>query len=102
MSIVVPKYRVYDDSNSVLQPEALLLMKVPEPAYSVFWDLIPFYKESIRQLYYDFGSRSITARSVVLGAQILTGDTAITLDSTTKVRVTPGHVLYHPATKQRF
>jgi hypothetical protein len=102
MSIVVPKYRVFDDSNSVLPNLALTLMKVPEAAYSVFWDLIPFYKEPIRQLNFDVASRSITSRQVVLGANILTSDTQITLDSATRARVTPGHVLYHPATKQRF
>lgn len=101
MSIVVPKYRVYDDANSVKPNLALLLMKVPEAAYSVFWDLIPF-GEPIRQLTYDVASRSITGRQVVTGANILTGDTSITLDSTTKTRVTPGQVLFHPTTKQRF
>lgn len=101
MSLVVPKYRVYDDANSVQPNLAYLLMKIPEVAYSVFWDLLPF-REPLRQLTYDMASRSITARQVVLGAAIQTSDTSITLDSTTKDRVTAGHVLYDPTTKQRF
>ncbi len=98
---VLGKYRTFDDANSVKSPLALALMKVPEAQYSVFWDLIP-NRSNIRQLVYEMASRSITARKVVLGANFLTSDTQVTLDATTRVRVTSGHVLYHVTTRQRI
>lgn len=76
-------------------------MKRPEPVYSVFWDLLPF-RSPIRQLTYELGSRSITAREVVLQNAILTSDTDIDLDSTTKTRIQPGTPLFHVSTKQIF
>ena len=102
MAIVVPKYRVLvDDTDSIKDPLAHGLMKLVEPQIGVTWDLIPF-RDAIRQLNYERGERAISAREVVLENAILTGDTDIDLTSGTKARVTDGHVLYHPATKQRF
>ena len=84
MSIVVPKYRVYDDANSVLPNLALLLMKVPEAA--VFRVLGPDPASAPRSA--SSTTTSPAARSPRAqrrpGAKILTSDTAITLDSTTK------------------
>jgi len=102
MTLTVPKHRaLLDDTTSVKDPLALMLLKLVEPQYGATWDLIPF-GENIRQLKYEVGSRSISGRTVVLENAILTGDTDIDLTSATKTRVTDGHILYHPATKQRF
>lgn len=101
MTLVVPKYRVYDDTDSQQPNQALLLMKTPEVNYSIFWDLLPF-RSPVRQLKYDMASRSITPRSVVLQNNIETSDTDIDLSAATKARATASHVLYHPATQQRF
>lgn len=99
--MIVPRYRVTSDTESIQDPQGLKLMKKPEAAYSLFWDLIPF-RENIRQLTYEMASRSITSRTVVLENQILDSDVDIDLTSATKARVTASHVLYHPDTKQRF
>lgn len=99
--MIVPKYRVFDDAYSVKENLPLVLLKQVEPQYSIFWDLIPF-RPNLRQLKYDIASRSITPREVVLEHNILTGDTDIDITAATKSRVTAGHVLYHPATRQRF
>lgn len=101
MSIIVPKYRVFDDADSVKDNLALAMMRTPEPEFARFWDLIPF-RPSIRQLNYDLASRSITSRTVVLQNAILTGDTDIDLTSGTKTRISGSYVVFHPATKQLF
>lgn len=101
MALVVPRFRVYDDTESIPHPLALALQKRPEPQFTVFWDLLPF-RSPIRQLTYEIASRSITAREVVLQNAILTSDTDIDLDSTTKTRISIGTPLFHPATKQIF
>jgi hypothetical protein len=101
MSLTVPRYRVFDDTESIPHPLALALQKQPEPQYDVFWQLIPF-RDPIRQLTYELASRSITPRTVVLLNAILTSDTDIDLDSTTRTRITKGTPLFHEATKQIF
>ncbi len=102
MSIVVPKYRVLlDDEHSVKDPLAHGLIKLVEPQISVFWDLFPF-REPIRQLVFERGERSVSAREVVLDNSFTDVETELTLTSGTKARVTDGHILYHPATKQRI
>lgn len=102
MALIVPKYRVLlDDSDSVLDPLAQALIKQVEPQVAVTWDLFPF-RDPVNQLKFERGERPITAREVVLENVILVGDTDIDLTSGTKARVTDGHILYHPATKQRF
>lgn len=101
MSIVVPKYRVFDDTASVKEPLALAMMRTPEAEFARFWDLIPF-RSPIRQLNYELASRSITDRKVTLQNAILTSDTDIDLTSNTKARVFGSAVLFHKATKQIF
>lgn len=99
--MIVPKYRVFDDANSVKEALPLMLLKQVEPQYSIFWDLVPF-RPNLRQLKYDIASRSITPREVTLQNAILTSDTDVDLTSGTKSRVTASHVLYHAPTRQRF
>ncbi|WP_146118965.1 hypothetical protein [Blastopirellula marina] len=80
----------------------MTLMRLVEPQYGATWDRVPFYSENLKQLKYDVGQRSLSPREVVLENNLLTSDTDIDLTSATKYRVTDGHILYHPATKQRF
>lgn len=102
MTLVVPKYRVLlDDTDSVKDPLAHGLMQIVEPQNARTWDLLPF-RDNVRQLHFQRSNRTISAREVVLENAILTGDTDVDLRSGTKARVTSGHILYHPATKQRF
>lgn len=101
MAIVTPKYRVLlDDTDSVQDPLAYAVFQLVQPEDAVTWDLIPF-GETIRQLDYEVASRTVTGRQVVLDADILVADTQVTMTAGTYARVTAGHVLYHPATKQR-
>lgn len=101
MAPVIPKYRVFDDAESVKEPLALAMMKSPEADFSRFWDLIPF-RSAIRLLNYELASRSITDRKVTLQNAILTSDTDIDLTAGTKARVFGSAVLFHPGTKQVF
>lgn len=102
MSIVVPKYRVLlDDSASVKDNLAHGLVKLVEPQNAVTWDLLP-WRSAVRQLKFDRASRSVGAREVVLENAILVGDSDIDLTAATKGRVTDGHILFHPGTKQAF
>ena len=99
--MIVPKYRVFEDTESIKEPLALAMMKTPEAEFARFWDLIPF-RDPIRQLNYELASRSITPRTVTLQNAILTSDTDIDLTAGTKARVFGSAVLFHPATKQVF
>jgi len=102
MAIVTPKYRaLLDDTTSVKDPLALLLMQRVEPEISVTWNLIPS-RAPIEQLEYKVASRDITAREVVTSGSTSTGATTITFDATTKVRVTAGQALFYPTTGEVF
>ena len=102
MAIVTPKYRVLlDDTDSVSVNQARALVQLVAPETSVFWNLLPF-SEPIRQLQYDIGNRALSPRTAISDVAITTGATAITLNAATKGRVTQGHILYDPTTKQRF
>jgi hypothetical protein len=102
MSLVVPKYRVLlDDTESIKDPLAHGLIKLVEPQNAVTWDLLPF-RPAVSQLVFERASRSVSAREVVLDNSLTTVETDVHLTSGTKARVTDGHILYHPATKQRI
>jgi len=101
MSLVIPQYRaLVDDTDSIRDPLALALMSQVDPQVSVTWDLVPF-GENISSLKYEVGDRLISAREVVVENNFETGHTDIDVNSATRDRITDGHILYHPATKQR-
>lgn len=102
MSLVLPQYRaLVDDTDSIRDPLALALMSQVEAQNAVTWDLIPF-GENVTSLKFEVGDRLISARQVVLENNFLVSDSDIDINSATRDRITDGHILYHPATKQRI
>lgn len=102
MSLVVPKWRTYDSDAVQPDPVALSLLDRVQPEFSRTWDLIPF-AAPINGLDYKMASRAPEGNTVVSTTLYTTGSsTSITFDSATRKRLTAGHVLYHPATKQIF
>jgi hypothetical protein len=101
-TLVVPKYRTYTSDAVQPDPLALSLLDRVQPEYSRTWDLIPF-AAPLTRLDYKMASRAPEGNTVVSTTKYTTGSsTTITFNADTKDRLTAGHLLYHPATKQVF
>src|SRR5947207_427185 len=102
MTLVVPRFHTYDSDAVQPDPLALSLLDRVQPEFSRTWDLIPF-SAPINALDYMMASRAPEGNTVVSDTTYTTGSsTTITFSSGTRKRLTTGHILYHPATKQVF